>query len=79
MGYIEIPKTRPMSDIERFIVGLRQLAIECNVTGISGLEVYFGDGTFVGIAKEIRKYCPDRELNIFVTHMVNHRGNRKSF
>lgn len=45
MGYIEIPKTRPMSDIERFIVGLRQLAIECNVTGISGLGVYFGDGS----------------------------------
>lgn len=33
-----------------------------------------GGGTFVGIAQEIRKYCPDRELNIFVTHMVNHKG-----
>lgn len=30
-------------------------------------------GTFVGLAKEIRKYT-DRELNIFVTHMVNPRG-----
>lgn len=33
-----------------------------------------GGGTFVGIAQKIRKYCPDRELNIFVTHMVNHKG-----
>lgn len=30
-------------------------------------------GTFVGLAKEIRKYT-DKELNIFVTHMVNRKG-----
>lgn len=30
-------------------------------------------GTFVGIANEIRKYT-DKELNIFVTHMVNSKG-----
>lgn len=30
-------------------------------------------GTFVGLAKEIRKYT-DKELNVFVTHMVNERG-----
>lgn len=32
-----------------------------------------GGGTFVGLAKEIRKYT-DKELNIFVTHMVNPKG-----
>ena len=32
-----------------------------------------GGGTFVGIANEIRKYT-DKELNIFVTHMVNPKG-----
>lgn len=32
-----------------------------------------GGGTFAGIADEIRKYT-DRELNIFVTHMVNEKG-----
>lgn len=30
-------------------------------------------GTFVGLAAEIRKYT-DREINIFVTHMVNRKG-----
>lgn len=30
-------------------------------------------GTFVGLAKEIRKYT-DKELNIFITHMVNRKG-----
>ena len=34
-----------------------------------------GGGTFVGIANEIRKYT-DKELNIFVTHMVNPVGIR---
>lgn len=32
-----------------------------------------GGGTFVGIAAELRKYT-DKELNIFVVHMVNPRG-----
>lgn len=32
-----------------------------------------GGGTFAGISNEIRKYT-DRELNIFVTHMVNEKG-----
>lgn len=30
-------------------------------------------GTFVGLAAEIRKYT-DREINVFVTHMVNRKG-----
>lgn len=30
-------------------------------------------GTFVGLAAEIRKYT-DREINVFVTHMVNEKG-----
>lgn len=48
MNYIEIPETRPMGDLEKFVVGLKQLAIICNVTSISGLEVYFGDGSYGG-------------------------------
>lgn len=32
-----------------------------------------GGGTFIGLANEIRKYT-DKELNIFVTHMVNRKG-----
>lgn len=32
-----------------------------------------GGGTFIGLVEEIRKYT-DKELNIFVTHMVNPRG-----
>ncbi len=30
-------------------------------------------GTFIGLAEEIRKYT-DKEINIFVTHMVNSKG-----
>lgn len=48
MNYIEIPETRPMGDLEKFVAGLRQLAIMCNVTGISCLEVHFGDGSYGG-------------------------------
>lgn len=33
-----------------------------------------GGGTFVGIANELRKIDPKRELNIYVTHMVNIKG-----
>lgn len=33
-----------------------------------------GGGTFVGIAKEIRKIDPSRKLSIYVTHMVNPKG-----
>ncbi len=33
-----------------------------------------GGGTFCGIAAEIRKVRSDVKLNIFVTHMVNHKG-----
>lgn len=32
-----------------------------------------GGGTFVGLAAELKKYT-DKELNIFVTHMVNPKG-----
>lgn len=45
---IEIPEIRPMSDLEKFVVGLKQLATICNVTSISGLEVHFGDGSYGG-------------------------------
>lgn len=33
-----------------------------------------GGGTFAGIAKLLREKYPDKELNIFVTHMVNSKG-----
>ena len=33
-----------------------------------------GGGTFCGIAAELKKYKPDADINIFVTHMVNRRG-----
>lgn len=33
-----------------------------------------GGGTFCGIAAELRKYSPDTNINIFVTHMVNRKG-----
>ena len=33
-----------------------------------------GGGTFVGIAKELRKVAPNRKLSIYVTHMVNPKG-----
>lgn len=33
-----------------------------------------GGGTFCGIAAELRKYKPDADINIFVTHMVNRKG-----
>lgn len=33
-----------------------------------------GGGTFVGIAKELRKAAPNRKLSIYVTHMVNPKG-----
>lgn len=46
MNYIEIPETRPMGDLEKFVAGLRQLAIVCHVTSISGIEVHFNDGSY---------------------------------
>ena len=33
-----------------------------------------GGGTFCGIAAELRKYKPDADISIFVTHMVNRKG-----
>lgn len=33
-----------------------------------------GGGTFCGIAAELRKYKPNANINIFVTHMVNRKG-----
>lgn len=33
-----------------------------------------GGGTFCGIATEIKKYKPDANISIFVTHMVNRKG-----
>lgn len=33
-----------------------------------------GGGTFCGIAEELKKYVPEAEIDIFVTHMVNPRG-----
>ena len=33
-----------------------------------------GGGTFCGIAAELKKYKPDADINIFVTHMVNRKG-----
>ena len=45
---IVIPEIRPMGDLEKFVVGLKQLATICNVTSISGLEVHFGDGSYGG-------------------------------
>lgn len=45
---IDIPETRSLSDLEKFIVGLKQLAIICNVSSISGVEVHFQDGSCGG-------------------------------
>lgn len=33
-----------------------------------------GGGTFCGIAAELRKYKPDADISIFITHMVNRKG-----
>ena len=33
-----------------------------------------GGGTFCGIAAELRKYKPEANIDIFVTHMVNRKG-----
>lgn len=63
---IEIPEIRPMSDLEKFVVGLKQLATICNVTSISGLEVHFGDGSYGGINNLpiFRKQLPVQEVSI---------------
>lgn len=44
----EIPETRPLSDLEKFVVSLRQLAISCRVRGVSSLQVTFEDGSCGG-------------------------------
>lgn len=45
---IEIPKTRPTSDLEKFVEGLRQLADICHVKSISSIAVHFEDGSYGG-------------------------------
>lgn len=45
---IEIPETRPTSDLEKFVEGLKQLVNVCHVTGVSAIEIYFKDGTYGG-------------------------------
>lgn len=37
-----------MSDVDRFIAGLRNLAIECNVKSITMTSVQFKDGSHGG-------------------------------
>lgn len=58
---INIPKTATieLSDLARFVIGLRELCIECNVTSISGLQVFFGDGSvggYLGLFKETKLF-----------------------
>lgn len=48
MENIIIPESRSLSDLEKFIAGLKQLAIICNVSSISGIEVHFQDGSCGG-------------------------------
>lgn len=37
-----------MTDVERFIAGLRKLAIECNVKSATMTTIHFKDGTSGG-------------------------------
>jgi len=50
---MDIPKTREMSDAERFCYGLRELSLECNLTSVNhnmfGITFFeFADGSSVG-------------------------------
>lgn len=50
---MDIPKTREMSDAERFCYGLRELSLECNLTSVNhnmfGITFFqFEDGSSVG-------------------------------
>lgn len=42
---IRIPKTCNLTDVEKFIERLKQLAYICHVSSISGVKVCFEDGT----------------------------------
>ena len=53
---MQIPTTKKLSDMERFCVGLRLLASECNMTEIDfnafgPTKFYFKDGSWVGSLK----------------------------
>ncbi|MBD5381970.1 hypothetical protein [Clavibacter sp.] len=37
-----------MSDVDKFIAGLRKLAIECNVKQVTPLKIVFKDGSYGG-------------------------------
>lgn len=50
---MQIPTTKKLSDMERFCVGLRLLASECNMTGIDfnafgPTKFSFEDGSWIG-------------------------------
>ena len=50
---MDIPKTREMSDAERFCYGLRELSVECNLASVNrnmfGITLFqFEDGSSVG-------------------------------
>jgi hypothetical protein len=50
---MDIPKTRKMSDAERFCYGLRELSVECNLASVNynmfGITSFqFEDGSSVG-------------------------------
>ena len=54
---ISIPETRKLSDCEKFIEGLKQLAYKCNMSKIEYnrmgvvIKYYFDDGTYVGCGR----------------------------
>lgn len=57
---MDIPKTREMSDAERFCYGLRELSVECNLASVEyntfGITFYqFGDGSAVGGLRAYRE------------------------
>ena len=50
---MDIPKTRKMTDAERFCYGLRELSVECNLVSVNrnmfGVTLFqFEDGSTVG-------------------------------
>ena len=44
-----IPNNKSLTDKEKFIIGFKQLANECNIKGYSGMYICFNDNTVESI------------------------------